>query len=110
MDKKTVAALFFVGILAAILIIVFIEHSMNPPEKQPAPVETRQPAVRQAEQGEQVEQAGQAPQAELDELAALETIRNRYYCKMVRLAASCFPFLALACPDRQTDRKLAFLN
>ena len=67
MDKKTVAALFFVGILAAILIIVFIEHSMNPPEKQPAPVETRQPAVRQAEQGEQVEQAGQAPQAELDE-------------------------------------------
>jgi len=31
-------------------------------------------------------------QAELDELAALETIRNRYYAKMVRLAASCFPF------------------
>ena len=35
-------------------------------------------------------------QVELDELATLETIRDRYYCKMViRLAASCFPFLAL---------------
>lgn len=38
-------------------------------------------------------------QVELDELATLETIRNRYFCKMVRLAASCFPFLALACPN-----------
>lgn len=28
-------------------------------------------------------------QVELDELATLETIRNRYFCKMVRLAASC---------------------
>jgi len=50
-------------------------------------------------------------QAELDELAALETIRNRYYCKMVRLAASCFPFLALVCLPRQTDRqKTSFLE
>jgi hypothetical protein len=66
MDKKTVVALFFVGVIASILIIVFIEHSMNPSEKQPP-----QPQIESIKPSPlQVEQPGQESQAVQEERRA----------------------------------------
>ena len=65
MGAKKIVGLFLAGVLVAIGIIIFIERSMNPPDKQPVSIEAQQSAP--SFQGDQAEQKEQGSPAAIEE-------------------------------------------